>query len=151
MIHERRIKILLYEAIEQTTFENPVFLSIIDDSGGCLFSKAFDEEKKWNDQLLGFFLSAINKFCHNLFEGPIDCITIGPYLLLFKAHGTFFCCYIFKGEENDLAHKRFNSFMKTIAESSCIWRALSSFNKSGNLLSHTMTITLDLIASEIFC
>ncbi len=142
--------ILLYETIRTFTYEDPVFLSIIDDSGGCLFSKAFDEEKKWNDQLLGFFLSAINKFCHNLFDGTIDCITIGPYLLLFKPQGTFFCCYIFKGKE-DLAHKRFDSFVETIAESSRIWKALSAFNKSGNLLSNTVKITLDLIASEIFC
>lgn len=141
---------MLYETIRTFTYEDPVFLSIIDDSGGCLFSKAFDEEKKWNDQLLGFFLSAINKFCHNLFDGTIDCITIGPYLLLFKPQGTFFCCYIFKGKE-DLAHKRFDSFVETIAESSRIWKALSAFNKSGNLLSNTVKITLDLIASEIFC
>ena len=140
---------MLYETIEKITYEDPVFLSIIDDSGGCLFSKAFDDEKKWNDQLLGFFLSAINKFCHNLFDGNIDCITIGPYLLLFKAHGTFFCCYIFKGKEK-LAHERFNSFVETIAESSRIWKALSSFNENGNLLSHRMKITLDLLASEIF-
>lgn len=130
-------------------YEDPVFLSIIDDSGGCLFSKAFDEEKKWNDQFLGFFLTAINSFCRELFDGTIDCITIGPYLLLFKAHRTFFCCYIFKGEENT-AHERFNSFMETLVESSCIWRALSSFHESGHLLSHTMTSTLDLLASEIF-
>ncbi|MFX0119522.1 MAG: hypothetical protein ACFFBQ_16420 [Promethearchaeota archaeon] len=140
----------MYETIESLTYENPVFLSIIDDSGGCLFSKAFDEEIKWNDQLLGFFLSAINKFCHNLFNGTIDCITIGPYLLLFKPQGTFFCCYIFKGKEN-VAHTRFNSFVETITRSSGIHKELSSFNKNGSLLSHRMQITLDLLASEIFC
>ena len=132
-----------------TPQDDPIFLSIIDNSGGCLFSKVFDQERNWNDQLLGFFLSAINKFCSNLFEGTIDRIIIGDYFLLFIPHGSFFCCYVFKGS-SDFAHKRLNDFVEIIKGSSIIWKALSSFSESGSLLSTIIQDTLDLFATEIF-
>ncbi|MHA2247615.1 MAG: hypothetical protein ACXADY_21885 [Candidatus Hodarchaeales archaeon] len=132
-----------------TPQDDPIFLSIIDNSGGCLFSKVFDQERNWNDQLLGFFLSAINKFCQNLFEGNIDRIIIGDYFLLFISQGSFFCCYVFKGI-SDFAHKKLNDFVEILKGSSIIWKALSSFSESGNLLSTIIEGTLDLLATEIF-
>jgi len=112
-------------------------------------SKVFDQERNWNDQLLGFFLSAINKFCHKLFEGTIDRIIIGDYFLLFITQGSFFCCYVFKGS-SDFAHKRLNDFVEILKGSSIIWKALSSFSESGSLLSTNIRGTLDLLATEIF-
>jgi hypothetical protein len=142
---------MIWNRIEQamTYYESPFFLSIIDNSGGALFSKSFNDENGLNDQLLGFFLSAMKKFCDSLFDNHFNRVKIGNYYLTMIAQKNFFYCYVYQGRSYE-GQMRLNRFSKLLKKYHNIWEALNSFHKTGRLLSSSAIAQLDLISSEIF-
>ncbi|MHA1977687.1 MAG: hypothetical protein ACW98I_12340 [Candidatus Hodarchaeales archaeon] len=144
-------KFMIMRRIEEamTNSENPFFLSIIDNSGGCLFSKSFDNDKDLNDQYLGFFLSAMRQFSNTLFNNNFNRVRIGDYHLTLKEQTHFFYCYIYQGRSYE-GHRRLNRFVSLLKKFQTIWNALNEYHKTGRILSASNIAQLELITSEVF-
>ncbi|MFW9777722.1 MAG: hypothetical protein ACFFE8_02630 [Candidatus Heimdallarchaeota archaeon] len=149
MMKEKSLTILSRIEESMTVSEDPLFFSIIDNGGGCLFSKSFNDDKELNDQHLSFFLSAMTKFCNSLFHNQFDRVKIGNYHLTLFETPHFFYCYVYRGRSYE-GQRRLNRFAKLLRKFRTIWNDLNAFHQTGRILSPSATAQLDILSSEIF-
>ncbi|MFW9854242.1 MAG: hypothetical protein ACFFFG_04250 [Candidatus Thorarchaeota archaeon] len=149
MMEDRRV--ILANKIQQvmTDVENPLYLSIIDNSGGALFSKSFRDENELDAQHIGFFLSAMIKFCDYLFDNRFNRLKIGHYYLTLIEQENFFYCYVYQGRSYE-GRMRLARFSRLLKKFQNVWEALNAYHKTGRILSDSMIAQLDLISAEIF-
>jgi len=80
--------------------ENQVLISIMNTLGASVYSKSFNAllSEKIDPQLFGSFLSALNSFGGELFDGSLERARLGEYNLILKPiNEHFMLCYVFMG------------------------------------------------------
>ena len=68
--------------IPKTSSETPILLLIMADSGIPLYTKIFDNEWKFKEELFSGFLSAFNSFSDEIFSEGLDRANFGKFIIL---------------------------------------------------------------------
>jgi len=129
--------------------ENPTLLLIITEGGVLIFSHAFTDEWKRDDQLFSSFLTAFTSFSNEFFSKGLDRAKFGEFMILIKSVSYFSVCYLFKGQTYP-ATQRITRFSEAIRENAEIWQALEKSVKTGEILDLNRPPILKTVIHEIF-
>lgn len=129
--------------------EDPVFILIVSEGGRPIFSQSFIKNQKFEDYLLGGFLSAINSFISEIFAEGLDRASFGEHTLLMSPLSPFIICYIFKGQSYSAQH-RVKIFVDKIQNSRSIWETFNKFNKVNKEIQLKDIPSLEPLINDIF-
>ena len=111
-LEETIMQMIKKRVIEPPKFvdENPVLLLIVSEQGIPLFSQSFNLDSKFDDLLVGGFLTAINSFMQEAFAtaGSIERIKHQDYTLVLQSKDSLRFCYVFKGPSYGAMNKLSN-------------------------------------------
>ncbi|MFW9897226.1 MAG: hypothetical protein ACFFD7_15595, partial [Candidatus Thorarchaeota archaeon] len=129
--------------------EDPVMLLILTEGGNLLFSKKFEEDFSFEDDILGGFLTTINYIISEVFSEGLDRAVFGPYTLLMMPIQPFLVCYIFKGDSY-FAYDKIKNFLNSIQNDHFIWQSLQNFFQKSKLAQVDSIPSLESLITEIF-
>ncbi|MHA2391427.1 MAG: tetratricopeptide repeat protein [Promethearchaeota archaeon] len=129
--------------------EKPTLLLIITEGGILIFSYAFTDEWKRDDELFSSFLSAFTSFSNEFFSKGLDRAKFGDDLILIKSVSHFSVCYLFKGQTYP-ATQRLMRFIEQIQTTPSIWKNLIKSHKTSQDLNIKDVPFLESIITEIF-
>ena len=129
--------------------EEPVFILIVSEGGRPIFSQSFIEDQKFEDHLLGGFLSAINSFIGEIFSEGLDRASFGEHVLIMTPVSPFFVCYVFKGQSY-LAQQRIRYFIDKIQNDEPVWQTFNKFNQVNREIQLKDIPSLEPLINEIF-
>lgn len=152
-LEETILRMVKKRAVEPPKFmeEEPVLLLIVAEGGIPLFSQNFSQETKFNDLLVGGFLTAINLFMQEAFatEGSIERIKHQDYTLVLQFKETLRFCYVFKGPSYG-AKNKLSNFVQQLEMPSKSKIVLALIDKSSQKLKQTYKFALETLAKQIF-
>ncbi|KKL64856.1 hypothetical protein LCGC14_2160800, partial [marine sediment metagenome] len=143
MIRKRAIE------VPELSDEEPVFFLIVSEGGRPIFSQSFIEDQKFEDHLLGGFLSAINSFIGEMFSEGLDRVSFGDHTLLMNPVPPFFMCYVFKGQSYSAQH-RIRYFIDKIQNDEPVWQTFNKFNQVNREIQLKDIPSLEPLINEIF-
>ena len=143
MIRKRAIE------VPELSDEEPVFILIVSEGGRPIFSQSFIEDQKFEDHLLGGFLSAINSFIGEMFSEGLDRVSFGEHTLLMTPVPPFFVCYVFKGQSYS-AQQRIRYFIDKIQNDEPVWQTFNKFNQVNREIQLKDIPSLEPLINEIF-
>ncbi len=143
MIQKRAIK------VPELSDDEPVFILIVSEGGRPIFSQSFIEDQKFEDHLLGGFLSAINSFIGEMFSEGLDRVSFGEHTLLMTPVPPFFVCYVFKGQSYSAQH-RIRYFIDKIQNDEPVWQTFNKFNQGNREIQLKDIPSLEPLINEIF-
>ncbi|MFX0091385.1 MAG: tetratricopeptide repeat protein [Candidatus Hodarchaeota archaeon] len=129
--------------------EEAVMVLILDERGLSLFSKVFSSGSKFEDQLMGGFLMAIQSFSTQVFAQTIDRVKFEDYTLLMKAEEPFLLCYIFQGPSY-YARQKLNQFVRLLQNQNTAWQALIQVIETGRTLRISDQALLEDLVMTVF-
>ncbi|MFX0095146.1 MAG: tetratricopeptide repeat protein [Candidatus Hodarchaeota archaeon] len=151
-----QIEELLEQMIQKKTFkipslvaEDPVMALILDRGGITLFSKVFSSGSKFEEQLMGGFLMAIQSFSTQVFAQAVDRVKFEDYTLLMRAEEPFLVCYIFQGSSY-FAQQKLSQFIHLLRNNDFVWQALVQVTSKGRLLSASDHILIEDMLTTAF-
>lgn len=131
------------------TPEVPVLLLIIGQGGFPLFSKQFEKNHIFEEDLMGGFLAAFNSFIGELFSKGLDRIKFGEFMILMRTVEQFSICYLFKGQTN-IAKQKLSQFTENIKKDTSIWHTLNVFYNTSRVVKLEELPSLESLISNIF-
>ena len=143
MIRKRAIE------VPELSDEEPVFILIVSEGGRPIFSQSFIKDQKFEDHLLGGFLSAINSFIGEMFSEGLDRASFGDHTLLINPVPPFFMCYVFKGQSY-LAQHRIRYFIDKLQNDEPVWQTFNKFNQVNREIQLKDIPSLEPLINEIF-
>ena len=143
MIRKRAIE------VPELSDEEPVFILIVSEGGRPIFSQSFIKDQKFEDHLLGGFLSAINSFIGEMFSEGLDRVSFGEHTLLVNPVPPFFMCYLFKGQSYSAQH-RIRYFIDKIRNDEPVWQTFNKFNQVSREIHLKDIPSLEPLINEIF-
>jgi len=143
MIRKRAIE------VPELSDEEPVFFLIVSEGGRPIFSQSFIEDQKFEDHLLGGFLSAINSFIGEMFSEGLDRVSFGEHTLIMTPVPPFFMCYVFKGQSYSAQH-RIRYFIDKIQNDEPVWQTFNKFNQVNREIQLKDIPSLEPLINEIF-
>ena len=135
--------------IPETSPESPIVLLIMANSGIPLYTKIFNKEWKFNEELFSGFLSAFNSFSDEIFSEGLDRANFGKYTILMTGMTPFMSCYVFEGQSFQ-AKKKFSKFNETLHETEQIWKKLTSSIRTGQVIKDNDSGGLGNLVKSIF-
>ncbi|MFX0029951.1 MAG: tetratricopeptide repeat protein [Candidatus Hermodarchaeota archaeon] len=129
--------------------EIPVLLLIIGEGGFPLFSNQFEEEYKFEEDLISGFLAAFNTFSGELFSKGLDRVKFGEHMLLMQTVERFSVCYLFKGQTY-IARQKLTQFTEKIQNEASIWNTLKNYYNTSRVVKLEEIPLLGSLISEIF-
>jgi len=150
-INDQILRMLKKEPVEipETTPESPIVLLIMANSGIPLYTKIFNKEWKFNEELFSGFLSAFNSFSDEIFSQGLDRANFGKYTILMTGMPPFMSCYVFEGQ-SFLAQQKFSKFNENLHESEQIWNKLTSSIRTGQIIKDNDSGGLGNLVKSIF-
>jgi len=133
----------------KTTPESPILMLIMADSGIPIYTKIFNKEWKFEEELFSGFLSAFNSFSDEIFSEGLDRASFGKYTILMTAMPPLMSCYVFKGQ-SFLAHQKFSKFNENIHDSEQLWKILITANRTGRVINNESSLMLGNLVKSIF-
>jgi len=143
MVRKRAIE------VPELSDEEPVFILIVSEGGRPIFSQSFIEDQKFEDHLLGGFLSAINSFIGEVFSEGLDRASFGEHTLLMNPVPPFFICYVFKGQSYS-AQQRIRYFIEELQDDKNAWQTFNKFNQVNREIQLKDIPSLEPLINEIF-
>lgn len=131
------------------TPETPVLLLIIGQGGFPLFSKQFEENHLFEEDLISGFLAAFNSFSGELFSKGLDRIKFDEYMILMQTVESFSVCYLFKGQTY-IAKQKLTKFTESIKNDDSIWRILNIFYNTSRVVKLENLPSLESLIKNIF-
>lgn len=113
--------------------EEPLLLSIITEGGVLLFSYAFTEDWKRDNELFGSFLTAFSSFSDEFFSAGLDRAKFGKYTVLLNSIKNFSICFLFTGQSYQ-AKQKLARFVDHLKEDTTIQDALDKFYETSQVL-----------------
>ncbi|MFX0043219.1 MAG: hypothetical protein ACFE8L_09925 [Candidatus Hodarchaeota archaeon] len=145
---ENMVKKRMIES-SKITEEDPVSILIITEGGSALFSHSFIDQKSFDSQIFGGFLTTIDYFIREMFSEGLDRAIFGEYTLLMKFIEPFFISYIFKGSSY-YAIQKINGFIEKLKKEEFVWqKLLKSFQINQTLKIKDIPL-IESIIREIF-
>ncbi|MHA2181421.1 MAG: hypothetical protein ACXAAH_08365 [Promethearchaeota archaeon] len=129
--------------------EEPVLLLIISEGGVPIFSYAFIDEWKRDNEMFGSFLSAFTSFSDEFFSEEFDRARFGQYIVLLEPLPNFSVCYLFKGQTQP-ALQKLTKFAALIKDTTNVWETLDKYYKTNQILELKNIPQLKSIITEIF-
>ncbi|MFX1510994.1 MAG: tetratricopeptide repeat protein [Promethearchaeota archaeon] len=131
--------------------EEAVMLLILSKTGLSLFSRAFGEESRVDDQLVGGFLTALTSFGSEIFTeaGAIDRIMYEEYTVALRVADPLMFCYMFKGQSYG-ALQKLDKLSIAVQDATSIWNGLLGTLDTGDLLKSSEEEKLEKIINEIY-
>ena len=129
--------------------EEPVLLLIVSERGKPFFYHSFIEDKFFESNLFGGFLSTIDYFIKDVFSEGLDRVMFGDFILLMKSVPPFFISYVFKGDSY-YANKKLNYFMKKIQNNDFIWNKVLEHYQKSQIIQPKDVPLLDSLITELF-
>jgi tetratricopeptide (TPR) repeat protein len=129
--------------------EQPTLLMIISEGGVLIFSHAFTDEWKRDDELFGSFLSAFTSFSDDFFSEGLDRVKFGQHTVLLETVGSFSVCYLYKGQTYP-AKQKLIQFTEKIQKLTSVWQTLNTFYKTSQVLESKDAPSLESLITEIF-
>ncbi len=129
--------------------EEPIVLLIISEGGVLIFSYPFVKNLRFEDEILGSFLTAFNSFSDELFSEGLDRAKFGAYSVLMESLSDFTVCYLFKGQIY-LAQQKLSHFTEQIQKDASILQTLKKFHETSQVVEPTDIPPLELLITEIF-
>jgi hypothetical protein len=113
--------------------EEPIILLIISEGGSPVFSESFVEERLFEENLFGGFLTAVNSFSDELFSEGLNRANFGEYTIIMDSISPFLVCYLFKGQSY-LAQQKLKSFIDNFKKDENIWNTFNKFNQASRVV-----------------
>ena len=135
--------------VPEISKEDPIMLLILTEGGNLLFSKKFEGDFSFEDDILGGLLTTINYIISEVFSEGLDRAVFGPYTLLMMPVQPFLVCYIFKGHSY-FAFKKIKQFLDSIQNESVIWQSLQKFFQKSKSVQLNDIPSLESMVMEIF-
>ncbi|MFX1570089.1 MAG: tetratricopeptide repeat protein [Promethearchaeota archaeon] len=129
--------------------EKPTLLLIITEGGVLIFSYAFTDEWKFDEQLFGGFLTAFNSISDEVFSEGLDRVKFGQHTVLIEPVGDFSVCYLYKGQTY-LAKQKLGKFSERIQKITSIWQTLEKYSQTNQVLEINDNASLESLITEIF-
>jgi len=143
MVEKRMIE------VPEISKEDPIMLLILTEGGNLLFSKKFEGDFSFEDDILGGFLTTVNYIISEVFSEGLDRAVFGQYTLLMMPVQPFLVCYIFKGHSY-FAFKKIKQFLDSIQNNSVIWQSLQKFFQKSKSVQLNDIPSLESMVMEIF-
>ncbi len=134
---------------EEVTPENPVMITILNESGPTIYTYQFSGDLDVNDQLLGGILAAFDSFSNKIFEGVLERAKFGDYNILVRNLSPFIVSYIYRGQSYG-AQQNFHKLTNILKSDTRIWDSLNEAISHGNLLSSDRIPALNDQIQKIF-
>ncbi|MFW9942618.1 MAG: tetratricopeptide repeat protein [Candidatus Thorarchaeota archaeon] len=128
--------------------EDPTLLLILG-GGVQIFSYPFTDEEKFNNELLGSFITAFNSFSDEAFSEALDRAKFGEYTFVMEPIESFSVCYLFKGQPY-VARQKLIKFIKGIRKNTSIMEKLNKFNQTNQIIKVNDSPALESLIGEIF-
>jgi hypothetical protein len=145
---ERMKGIRAIEPLESSA-EQPILLLILAQGGVLLFSYAFSDDWKRDDDMFGSFLSAFSTFSDEFFSQELDRAKFGEDTLLLQPAGPFSICYLFQGQTY-FAKQKLAKFAEAIQKEPTIWDTLEKFEKSSRVVELRDLPMIETLLTNIF-
>ncbi|MFX0092060.1 MAG: tetratricopeptide repeat protein [Candidatus Hodarchaeota archaeon] len=129
--------------------EEPALLLIIHKDGVSLFSTTFGSTDKFDDLLLGAFLTAIQAMSTTVFAQEIDRLKFKKYTLLMKSVESFQLWYAFKGQTYP-AQQKLTRLINNMQSQTEIVEALKKAGIGCTTLEGPEKVLLENLLSTIF-
>jgi tetratricopeptide (TPR) repeat protein len=129
--------------------EQPVVLLIIGEGGILLFSFAFTDAWKFDEELFSGFLTAFNSISDEVFAEGLDRVKFGKHTVLMEPVANFSVCYLFKGGTY-IAKQKLTKFANHLQKNTSIQQTLDKFLKVNQVLEIKDFPFLESLINEIF-
>ncbi|MHA2323933.1 MAG: tetratricopeptide repeat protein [Promethearchaeota archaeon] len=129
--------------------EKPVLLLIIAEGGILTFSYSFKNDKKFNDELFGSFITAFKTFSNEFFSMGLDRAKFGEDMILMETVYPFSICYIFRGQSYP-AKQKLSKFTNEIKNDTFIWQSLKHFNNTSQVAELKDLPQIENLIKDIF-
>lgn len=129
--------------------EIPTLLLVLTKAGVQIYSHPFTDEAKFNDELLGSFLTAFDTFSDEAFSEGLDRAKFGEYTVVMEPIESFTVCYLFKGQPY-VGRQKLIKFINGLQNNLPIMKILDQFNRSSQIIEINDSIALESLIGEIF-
>ena len=129
--------------------EISTLLLILGKGGVQIFSFPFTDEGKFDDELLGSFLTAFDSFSGEAFSEALDRAKFGDYTVVMEPVESYTVCYLFKGQAY-VARQKLIKFIKGIQKNYSIIQTLNKFHQSSQVIETNNFPVLESLVKEIF-
>jgi tetratricopeptide (TPR) repeat protein len=129
--------------------EKSVLLLILTAGGVLIFSHSFIDEWRFDSELFGGFLAAINSISDEVFSEGLDRVKFGQHTVLIESVANFSVCYLYKGQTY-LAKQKLAEFAELVTESASIEQILERFEKTSQVLQIKDFPFLQALITKIF-
>ncbi|MBY8989896.1 MAG: hypothetical protein KGD58_04000 [Candidatus Lokiarchaeota archaeon] len=129
--------------------EEPILLLILATGGVLLFSHSFADEWRFDSELFGVFLAALNSISDEIFSEGLDRVKFGQHTVLMESIANFSMCYLYKGQTY-LAKQKLTNFTLLVQENDSIEKILEKFEKTSQVLQLNDFPFLKPLITQIF-
>ncbi len=128
--------------------EIPIAMIIVNENGPIIYYKSFSSIGKFDQEMLGGFLTAFDIMSDEIFAQNLDRAKFGEFNVLVKKHPPILVGYVYQGP-SFYAKKKILQFYEEIMGNDQLFEAFLQYTNNQMLLSEILTSFIDILCDQI--